>query len=68
MLWAGRTLSYARLWSQPGAVTYVLEPLTLLLLYAALAVWATVGMPARATAGALRRGSRVGVLAGGCGA
>jgi len=63
LLIAGRALLYPPLWSQPGALAYLLTPVALLLAYAALVVWATAGGDA-GRGRALADGSVIGALAG----
>lgn len=41
LLIAGRAVLYSPFWSQPGALTYLLEPVVLLLVYAVITVWVT---------------------------
>ena len=63
LLITGRVLLYSPLWSQHGALTYVLEPLVLLLVYAAIAVWVTADMSSDRRRGLLQ-GNVLGLLTG----
>lgn len=61
LLIAVRALLYSPLWAQPGAVTYVLEPVVLLLVYGGIVLWATAGGGHRV---ALSNGAAVGLITG----
>jgi len=63
LLIVGRALLYPPLWSQAGALAYLLTPVALLLAYAALVVWATAGGDA-GRGRALADGSVIGAIAG----
>ncbi len=63
LLIAGRTLLYSPLWSQPGALTYLLEPVVLLLVYAVITVWLTAVITADRSR-ALFYGSVIGIVTG----
>lgn len=63
LLIAGRAVLYSPLWSQPGALTYLLEPVVLLLVYAAITVWVTAVITSDRR-WALFYGSVIGVVTG----
>lgn len=63
LLIAGRALLYTHLWSQPGALTYLLEPLVLLLVYAIITVWITAATTSERSQ-ALFYGSVMGLVTG----
>lgn len=63
LLIAGRALLYPPLWSQPGALAYLLAPVALLLVYAAIVIWATADSDA-GRGRTLAEGGVVGVITG----
>jgi hypothetical protein len=63
LLIAGQVVLYSPLWSQPGALTYLLEPVVLLLIYAVIAVWVTAA-PTSDRSRALLCGSVMGLVTG----
>lgn len=63
VLIAGRALLYSPLWSQPGALAYLLEPMVLLLIYAVITVWVTAVITSDRSR-ALFYGSVMGVVTG----
>ncbi|HLJ67935.1 MAG TPA: hypothetical protein VKX16_11300 [Chloroflexota bacterium] len=63
LLIGGRAMLYSPLLSQPGGVTYLLEPVALLLVYALITIWVTAATTSDRDR-ALHYGSMMGVVTG----